>query len=58
VRAAVDKPLVAIGGITLERAPALLEAGIDGLAVISALKRGGDLEAVARQWMKLGEETE
>jgi thiamine-phosphate diphosphorylase len=58
VRAAVDKPLVAIGGVTLERAPALLEAGIDGLAVISALKTGGDLEAVARQWMKLGEETE
>ncbi len=53
VRAVVKKPLVAIGGITLETAPALLEAGMDGLAVISALKRGGDLEAVARAWLAL-----
>ena len=58
VRAVVEKPLVAIGGITLERAPALLEARIDGLAVISALKTGEDLESLARRWMKLGEETE
>jgi len=58
VRAVVEKPLVAIGGITLERAPALLDAGIDGLAIISALKRGGDLESVARAWMNLREETE
>jgi thiamine-phosphate pyrophosphorylase len=53
VRAVSDKPLVAIGGITLEAAPALLEAGLDGLAVISALKVGGDLESVARQWLVL-----
>jgi thiamine-phosphate pyrophosphorylase len=53
VRAVVEKPLVAIGGITLENAPALLEAGIDGLAVISALKQGGDLESVARAWLAL-----
>ena len=53
VRAVVDKPLVAIGGITLESAPALLEAGIDGLAVISALKRAVDLELEARKWLAL-----
>jgi thiamine-phosphate pyrophosphorylase len=53
VRSVVDKPLVAIGGLTLERAPALLEAGVDGLAVISALKAGRDLELVARAWMNL-----
>jgi thiamine-phosphate pyrophosphorylase len=53
VRAVVDKPLVAIGGITLESAPALLDAGIDGLAGISALKRGDDLESVAREWLAL-----
>jgi len=53
VRAVVEKPLVAIGGITLESAPALLEAGIDGLAVISALKQGGSLESVARAWLAL-----
>jgi thiamine-phosphate pyrophosphorylase len=58
VRAIVEKPLVAIGGITLDRAPALLEAGIDGLAVISALRTGEDLETLARTWMSLGEEIE
>jgi thiamine-phosphate pyrophosphorylase len=52
VRAVVAKPLVAIGGITLERAPALFEAGIDGVAVISALKRG-DLETIARRFLEL-----
>lgn len=53
-REVVRKPLVAIGGITLERAPALLDAGIDALAVISALKAGPSLEAVAREWLALG----
>jgi thiamine-phosphate pyrophosphorylase len=32
-----DRPLVAIGGITVERAPAVIEAGADSVAVISAL---------------------
>jgi thiamine-phosphate pyrophosphorylase len=53
VRDVVVKPLVAIGGITLERAPALLDAGIDALAVISALKAGTSLETVAREWLAL-----
>jgi thiamine-phosphate pyrophosphorylase len=52
VREVVSKPLVAIGGITLERAPALFEAGIDGVAVISALKKG-DLETIARGFLAL-----
>ncbi len=52
VRAVVGKPLVAIGGITLETAPALFEAGIDGVAVISALKTG-DMEAEARKFLAL-----
>jgi thiamine-phosphate pyrophosphorylase len=50
VRAVVAKPLVAIGGITAERAPALFEAGIDGVAVISALKTGEDMETLARRF--------
>jgi thiamine-phosphate pyrophosphorylase len=37
VRAAVDLPLVAIGGITLERAPEVWAAGADLLAVVSAV---------------------
>jgi thiamine-phosphate pyrophosphorylase len=53
VRAVVEKPLVAIGGITLSTAPSLFEAGIDGVAVISALKTGEDLETLARTWLTL-----
>ncbi len=57
-RAVTAKPLVAIGGITLETAPALLRAGLDGVAVISALKTAQDLEQLARTWMNLGETRE
>jgi thiamine-phosphate diphosphorylase len=53
VREAVKKPLVAIGGITIENAPALFAAGIDGVAVISALGAGDDLETTARAFMRL-----
>lgn len=35
--ALADRPLVAIGGITLERAPEVMLAGADSIAVISAL---------------------
>jgi thiamine-phosphate pyrophosphorylase len=53
VRAVVAKPLVAIGGITtLERAAALFDAGIDGVAVISALKTG-DIETTARKFLAM-----
>jgi thiamine-phosphate pyrophosphorylase len=37
VRALSDRPLVAIGGITLERAASVLATGADSVAVISAL---------------------
>lgn len=53
VRDIVQKPLVAIGGITLDHAPELLAAGIDGLAVISALKNATSLEEEARRWLAL-----
>ncbi len=36
-RAITDRPIVAIGGITVERAPAVIVAGADSVAVISAL---------------------
>ena len=45
-------PLVAIGGVTLERAPGVLEAGADGIAVISALPEDGLAEAAA-SWTAL-----
>ena len=42
-RAAVSQPLVAIGGITRENARAVIEAGADGVAVISDLLDAPDL---------------
>jgi thiamine-phosphate pyrophosphorylase len=36
-RALVEKPLVAIGGITMENAAAILRAGADSLAILSGL---------------------
>lgn len=46
-------PLAAIGGITLENAPALLAAGADALAVISDLFDASDIAARARAYAKL-----
>ncbi|KAH8066695.1 hydroxymethylpyrimidine kinase [Aureococcus anophagefferens] len=47
-----DVPLVAIGGVTLERAAGVLHAGADGIAVISALPEDGLAEAAA-SWTAL-----
>ncbi|HYE15786.1 MAG TPA: thiamine phosphate synthase, partial [Pyrinomonadaceae bacterium] len=49
-RAAVPShiPLVAIGGITAERARSVLEAGADSVAVIGALLRRGEPGEIAR----------
>jgi thiamine-phosphate pyrophosphorylase len=46
-------PLCAIGGITLDNAPQLIEAGADLLAVISDLFDAPDIAARARQYGKL-----
>jgi thiamine-phosphate pyrophosphorylase len=46
-------PLVGIGGITLENAPQLIEAGADCLAVISDLFDAPDIAARARAYGKL-----
>ncbi len=53
VRAAVSKPLVAIGGITLENARAVLDAGADAVAVARDLLTGEDVAARARQFLRL-----
>jgi thiamine-phosphate pyrophosphorylase len=50
LRPMVSKPLVAIGGITLANSRAVLDAGADSVAVISALLPGnGDLVALGRE---------
>ncbi len=43
------KPLVAIGGITSERLPAVFAAGADSAAMISGLLEGGRIEENARR---------
>lgn len=47
-RVETDKPLVAIGGITPERAPAVLAAGADGIAVIGAVMIPSAIENATR----------
>jgi thiamine-phosphate pyrophosphorylase len=55
-RAAWRGTLVAIGGLTPENAPSVVDAGADGIAVISALLGPEDLaEAVRRFRRALGE---
>jgi thiamine-phosphate pyrophosphorylase len=51
--ASLGVPLAAIGGITLENAPRLIEAGAQLLAVISDLFDAQDISARARQYARL-----
>lgn len=48
-------PIVGIGGITPGNAPQLLSAGIDAIAVISAIFAAPDIEAAAREFQSLFE---
>lgn len=43
-----EMPLVAIGGITFENAPAVIEAGADSVALISALLSSGESQLSVR----------
>jgi thiamine-phosphate pyrophosphorylase len=44
-------PLVAIGGITLERASAIYAAGADSIAVVSDVTRNNDPDARVHAWL-------
>jgi len=46
-------PVVAIGGITVENAPQLVAAGVDSIAVITALFGAPDVRAAARGFSAL-----
>jgi thiamine-phosphate pyrophosphorylase len=46
-----DLPLVAIGGLTPERADAVLAAGADSLAVVTDVLAHADPDARVRQWL-------
>ncbi|SRR5579883_700735 len=52
-RRLTDKPIVAIGGITLERAPGVIEAGADCVAVISDILHASDPVQRARQYAEV-----
>ena len=53
VRPLTDKPIVAIGGITLERAAEVIQAGADSVAVISDILLAPDPGQRARQYIEL-----
>ncbi|NGP88610.1 thiamine phosphate synthase [Fodinibius halophilus] len=55
VRQEIDLPLVAIGGIRLENAPQVIDAGADILAVSSAICRAEDPQQAARKLVELFE---
>ncbi|HKG22863.1 MAG TPA: thiamine phosphate synthase [Blastocatellia bacterium] len=52
IKSRISKPLVAIGGITLERSRSLVEAGADSLAIISDLFSTGNIAERARQFIQ------
>lgn len=52
-KARLQLPIVAIGGITPDNAPPLIDAGVDAVAVISTLFAAPDIETVARQFSGL-----
>jgi thiamine-phosphate pyrophosphorylase len=53
IRKLSDKPIVAIGGITLENALSAIDAGADCVAVISDILRAPDRGQRARQYLEL-----
>jgi thiamine-phosphate pyrophosphorylase len=50
-RSKIDCPLVAIGGITLERAPDVLAAGASSAAVVTDIVMSDDPEQRTRDWI-------
>lgn len=53
IREAVSLPIVVIGGINRETAPAFRRIGIDGLAVVSAVIAQPDIREAARELLKV-----
>jgi thiamine-phosphate pyrophosphorylase len=52
IRPLTRLPLFAIGGMTLENATAAIQAGADGIAVISAVLDAPDVAATIRNFMR------
>ena len=56
ITAAVDIPVVAIGGISRDNILELRDCGLDGVAVVSALFAQADVKAAAEELLRLLEE--
>ena len=52
VRPLTEKPMVAIGGITLEHAAEVIEAGADSVAVLSGILSASDPSERAKQYIQ------
>lgn len=48
-----DYPAVAIGGISLARAPSVLETGVGSIAVVSAITQAADWQTATKQLLEL-----
>ena len=55
ITAAVEIPVVAIGGISRDNIRSLAGCGLDGVAVVSALFAQRDVQAAARELLQLSE---
>jgi thiamine-phosphate pyrophosphorylase len=53
-KALAKRPLVAIGGITLERAPGVFAAGADSIAVVTDIAGHTDPDQRTRDWLAAG----
>jgi thiamine-phosphate pyrophosphorylase len=53
VAAAIDAPVIAIGGVTVDRVPALLLAGAYGVAAVGAISGAADPARAAREFLKV-----
>ena len=53
VKRLADYPTVAIGGISLERAPSVLDTGVGSIAVVSAITQAADWQAATAQLLQL-----
>jgi hydroxymethylpyrimidine kinase/phosphomethylpyrimidine kinase/thiamine-phosphate diphosphorylase len=52
-RRTLHYPLVAIGGINLERLAAILKVGIEGISLISAITKAADPSGVTQQFLQI-----
>jgi thiamine-phosphate pyrophosphorylase len=53
VRGMTDKPIIGIGGISLDRAKSVIEAGADSVAVISGVLSAPNPSESARQYLEV-----